>query len=46
MVTHSAVGIDTTETRTGVLTLSVDTGLVRGAVRVDHTLWSAVGGHA
>jgi hypothetical protein len=43
MVPDVAVGVDPTETRTWVLALPSDTGLVRGAVRVDHTLRSAVG---
>ena len=43
MVADAAVGIDSTETRTGVLALATDASLVRGAVRVDHTLGAAVG---
>ena len=42
MVADAAVGIDSTETRTGVLALATDASLVRGAVRVDHTLRTAV----
>ena len=43
MVADAAVGIDSTKTRTGVLALATDASLVRGAVRVDHTLGAAVG---
>ena len=46
MVSDSAVGIDSTEARTGILTLSVDAGLVGGTVSVDLALGSAVGGRA
>ena len=42
VVPDPAVGIDATQSRTRILTLSVDAGLVRGTVRVDHTFWSAV----
>ena len=42
MVADAAVGIDSTETRTGVLALATDASLVRGAVRVDHTLRATV----
>ena len=42
VIPHTAVGIDTTEAGTGVLTLSVDASLVLGTLRVDDTLWSAV----
>ena len=42
MIPDIAVGIDTAEAGTGVLTLSVDAGLVLGALRVDNTLWPAV----
>ena len=42
MVPDSAVGIDATQARTGVLTSKVGTGQFLGAVRVDHTLMSAV----
>ena len=42
MVTDAAVGVDSTKTRTGVLALAPDASLVRGAVRVDHTLRPAV----
>ena len=37
-----AVGIDTAEARTRILTLSVDARLVLGALGVDNTLWPAV----
>ena len=43
MVSHITIGIDTAEARAGVLTLASDASLVRGAVRVDDTLWAAVG---
>ena len=43
MVSHAAVSIYATQTRTWVLTLAVDAGLVRGAVRVDRALRPAVG---
>lgn len=43
MVSNPAVGIDSTEARTRVLTLPVDTGLVSGTVVVDLTLRPAVG---
>ena len=43
MVPNTAVGIDTTEAGTGVLTLSVDTGFVLRTLRVDDTLWTTVG---
>ena len=46
MVAHIAVGVDTAQARTRVLALSVDAGLVRWTVRVDHTLWPAVGRRA
>ena len=46
MVSNSAVGIDAAEARTRVLALSVDAGLVRWTVRVDHTLRPAVGRRA
>ena len=46
MVAHIAVGVDTAEARTRVLALSVDAGLVRWTVRVDHTLRAAVGWRA
>ena len=46
MVAHIAVGVDTAQARTRVLALSVDAGLVRRTVRVDHTLWPAVGRRA
>lgn len=43
MVSHVTIGVDTTEARAWVLALASDASLVRGAVRVDDTLWSAVG---
>ena len=43
MVPHPAVGIDTTQAGTRVLTLSTDAGLVRGTVRVNITFGPAVG---
>ena len=43
MVSDSAVSIDSTEARTGVLTLSVDAGLVGGAVSINLALWATVG---
>lgn len=43
MVSDSAISIDSTEARAGVLTLSVDAGLVGGAVSINLTLWSTVG---
>jgi hypothetical protein len=43
MVPDTAVGVLPTETRTEVLALPSDAGLVKGAVRVDHTLRSTVG---
>ena len=42
MVPDLAVSVDTTQTRTGVLALSVDARPVRGAVGIDHTLRSTV----
>jgi hypothetical protein len=46
MVPDAAVGIDSAQAGTGVLTLSPNARLVRGAVRVDHTLGPAVGRRA
>ena len=43
MVPDSAVSIDSTQSRTGVLTLAADARLVRRAVRVHDTLRPAVG---
>ena len=43
MVSNIAIGIDSTETRTRILTFSVDACLVCRTVRVDDTFWSAVG---
>ena len=43
MVSHVAICVYTTEARAWVLALSSDASLVRGAVRVDDTLWPAVG---
>jgi hypothetical protein len=43
MVTHSAVGIDTAKTRTGVLAMSVDTSKLGGTISIDDTFWSTVG---
>jgi hypothetical protein len=43
MVPHPAVGIHTTEARTGVLAFSVDARSVCGAVCIDQTLRSAIG---
>ena len=43
MVSHITIGINTAEARAWVLTLASDASLVRGAVRVDDTLWPAVG---
>ena len=42
MVPDPAVGVSTTQTRTGVLALSVDARLVGGTVCIDLTLRSAV----
>ena len=42
MVPDPAVGVSTTQTRTGVLALSVDARLISGTVSIDLTLWSAV----
>ena len=44
VVPHTAVGVDPTKARTRILALAPDASLVRGAVRVDHALRSAVGG--
>ena len=44
MVPDPAVGIDATEARAGILALSGDASKFLGAVGVDHTLRSAVGG--
>jgi hypothetical protein len=46
MVAHTAVGIDSTQARTGILTFPVDAGLVLGTVRVDGALRPTVGGRA
>ena len=46
VVPHSAVGIDTAQSRAWVLAFSVNAGLVGGTVRVYDTLWSTVGGRA
>ena len=46
VISNPAVGIDSTEARTGVLTLPVDTGSVSRTVVVDLTLWPAVGWRA
>ena len=43
MVPDSAVGVHTTEARTGVLALSVDARSVCGAIGIDQTLRSAIG---
>ena len=43
MVTHSAVGIDTAETRTGVLAMLVDTSKLGGTISIDDTFRSTVG---
>ena len=43
MVPHPAVGIHTTEARTGDLAFSVDARSVCGAVCIDQTLRSAIG---
>ena len=43
MVSNPAVGIDSTESRTGILTLPVDAGFVCGTVVVDLTLRPTVG---
>ena len=43
MVPNSAVGIDSTQTRTRILALAGNAGKLWRAVRVDDTLWSAVG---
>ena len=42
MVSNIAVSIDSTEAGAGILTFSVDTGLVSWTVRVDSTFRSAV----
>ena len=42
MVSYTAIGVDTAESRAGILAFSVDTGLVSGTVRVDNTFRSAV----
>lgn len=46
MVPDPAVGIDAAQTGARVLALSGDASKLLGAVRVDHTLRSAVGGSA
>ena len=46
MVSDSAVGIDSTEAWAGILALSVDAGLVGGAVSIDLALRPAVGRRA
>jgi len=43
MVSHVTIGVDTTEAGAWVLALASDASLVRGAVRVNDTLWSTVG---
>ena len=43
MIPDPAVGIDATQAGTGILALSVDTGLIRWTIGVDDTFWSAVG---
>ena len=43
MVPHPAVCVHTTETRTGVLALSVDARSLCGAIGIDQTLRSAIG---
>ena len=43
VVPYTAVGVDPTKARTRILALAPDASLVRGAVRVDHALRSAVG---
>ena len=42
VISDTAVSIDTTEPRTGILTFSVDTCSVLRTFRVDNTLWPAV----
>ena len=46
MVSDSAVGVDSTEARAWILALSVDAGLVGGAVSIDLALGPAVGRRA
>ena len=43
VISDTAVGIDTTEPRTGILTFSVDACFVWWTVRVNNTFWSTVG---
>ena len=38
----SAVGVATTDSRTGVATLLTDTGFVSGTLSADNTLWLAL----
>ena len=42
MIPNSAVCIDTTQTRTGVLAFSANASKCRGTIRIDNTFWSAV----
>lgn len=44
MIPDAAVSIHTAETRTGVLTLPVDTCFVLRALRVHNTFWSTIWG--
>ena len=46
MISDSAVSIDSTEARAGILTLPVDAGFVSWAVSIDLTFWPAVGRRA
>ena len=42
MVCDSTRGVDTTDPRTGISTLVIDTGLVIGTLGVGDTLWLAL----
>ena len=46
MISDITTSIDPTQTRTRVLALSVDAGLIGGTVRIDDALWPAVGRRA
>ncbi len=46
MIPYAACRIDAAQARTGVLTLLIDAGLVRGAVGVDDTFRPTVGRRA
>ena len=43
MINDFALSIDATQAGTGILALSVDTGLIRWTIGVDDAFWSAVG---